>query len=165
MDKHLIDELKAEKKDLQFKLNDLEYLIQMKEEELLALNNVASSVALLQSKLDQNLYEIEQMQLFIGDKQQAMEGALRREAALEEEMLQSIQIEKSYYQLKTEYEKHVAMLEEMNQHLSELPQLVKKNADLSAKIASLESEIELLTLDNHFLKEELMTFKSKQKKV
>jgi methyl-accepting chemotaxis protein len=155
MDNHLIEKLKEENKDLQFKLNDLEYLLEMKEEELSVLNKVTPSIAVLQSKLDQYLYEMEQMQLFIGEKQQSIEGAQRREGALEEEVLQSIKIEKLYYQIKTDYDTLSAMIEEMNQHLSELPTLIKKNADMIKKMSALESEIELLTLDNHFLKEDL----------
>lgn len=155
MDSHLIEKLKEENKDLKFKLNDMEYLLEMKEEELAVLNKVTPTIAVLQSKLDQYLYEIEQMQLFIGEKQHYIEGAQRREAALEEEMIQAIQTEKQYYNIKNEYGTLSAMIEEMNQHLSELPKLIKKNKDLLSRISLLESEIELLQLDNHFLKEDL----------
>ena len=64
-----IKNLKQENEDLQFQLKDLEYLIQIKEEELADLKKASQHVAELQSKIDQNLYQFEQMQLHISDEQ------------------------------------------------------------------------------------------------
>ena len=82
-----IQELKNENEELQYQLKDLEYLIQLKEEELDDLKKASQQVSSLQSKIDQNLYQFEQMQLFINEEQQKLQGALNREASIEQELI------------------------------------------------------------------------------
>ena len=62
---NLISLLKKENEQLQFELNDLEYLITLREEELLMLKNKVASITELQSRYDQQLYHMEQLQGFV----------------------------------------------------------------------------------------------------
>ncbi len=155
-----INELKIENEELQFQLKDLEYLIQLKEEELADLKKTSQNIIELQSKLDQNLYQFEQMQNFIGNQQQQAEGALRREASMEEEMIDSMKAEKSYYEIREEFKSNKLALNDLNQQMNEVVALYHQITDLKNKITSLQSDLEISNLDNKFLKEELFNYKN-----
>lgn len=157
-----IQELKKENEDLQFQLKDLEYLIQLKEEELEDLKKASSNVAELQSKIDQQLYRFEQMQLVIGDEQQKLQGALKREAATEQELIDAIQIEKSYYEIKEEFTSTKTALHDINEQMNEAATIYQQVVLLKKKVAELESNLEITTLDNQFLKEELHKYRNSQ---
>ncbi len=155
-----IKELKIENEALQFQLKDLEYLIQLKEEELADLKKASENIIELQSKLDQNLYQFEQMQNHIGHQQQQAEGALRREASMEQEMIDSIKIEQSYYEIRDEFNSNKLALNDLNQQMNEAVALYHQITDLKKKITSLQSDVEISNLDNRFLKEELIKYKN-----
>lgn len=91
---NLVKQLKSENELLQIQLQDLNYMIEAREEELDMLRKTAAHAVQLQSRLDHNLFEIEQMQEVIGEKQREAQGALKRESSLEAEMFQSIQMER-----------------------------------------------------------------------
>jgi hypothetical protein len=156
----ILEQLKTENEQLQFQLKDLEYFIEIKEEELVYLKNKAKSVAEMQSALDQRLYEIEQMQHFIGNIQQKSIGDAKREANLEDELIQNIKIEKEFYELRDQFKSTALALEDTTNQLSEASELYKKLNDCNSKIAALESNLEIALLDNQFLKEELEELRS-----
>jgi predicted RNase H-like nuclease (RuvC/YqgF family) len=79
---NLVKQLKSENELLQIQLQDLNYMIEAREEELDMLRKTAAHAVQLQSRLDHNLFEIEQMQDMIGEKQREAQGALKREASL-----------------------------------------------------------------------------------
>ena len=114
-----IQELKNENEELQYQLKDLEYLIQLKEEELDDFKKASQQVSSLQSKIDQNLYQFEQMQLFINEEQQKLQGALKREASIEQELIDGIATEKSYYEIKEEFNSTKAALQDINEQMNE----------------------------------------------
>src|SRR5437868_12402424 len=95
--------LKSENELLQLQLQDVNYMIRVREEELEILRQKAQQTIELKSRLDTNLYELEQMQNHIGELQQKTEGAKKREAGLEEEMMQSISIEKEFYDIRDQF--------------------------------------------------------------
>ena len=158
----MLEQLKTENEQLQFQLKDLEYFIEIKEEELAFLKNKAKSVAEMQSALDQRLYEIEQMQHFIGNIQQKSIGDAKREANLEEELIQNIKIEKEFYELRDQFKSTTLALEDTTNQLSEAIELYKKLNDCHSKIAALQSNLEIALLDNQFLKEELEELRSNE---
>jgi hypothetical protein len=157
---NLISLLKKENEQLQFERNDLEYLINLREEELMMLKNKVASIAELQSKYDQQLYHLEQLQHFIREEQQKNIGALKRENAMEEELIQNIAIEKEYYHLHEQLKSSMIALEDTNNQLSDAVGMYKKLKDMKNKIAALESNLEIAQLDNQFLKQELEEIKS-----
>jgi hypothetical protein len=158
-----LDELINNNKRLQSELNDLEYLIYLREEELAILKNTASKVTELQSKLDHNLYEYEQMQNIIAEHQHAALGAKKRELGMEEEMLQSIEAENTYYTIKHEYESAQIMIDDLNAQLNEAVSLYKQIVDLRKNLSEVKSSLEIATLDNQFLREELTLLKTLEK--
>jgi predicted RNase H-like nuclease (RuvC/YqgF family) len=64
-----IKQLKGENELLQLELEDVNQIIKQREEELEQLKNTAATARQLQSRLDMNLLEMEQMQNAIGEKQ------------------------------------------------------------------------------------------------
>lgn len=160
----LILQLKQENDQLQFELKDLNYLVQMKEEELEQLHNTVSKVSQLQSSLDQNLYEFEQLHSKIGELHEQVVGATKRESSLEEEMIQSIQVETAYYEMKGQLNSTKAALADLNFQLAEATSLYHQVATLKNKVAALESNVEIILLDNGFLKEELAQYRNESYK-
>jgi hypothetical protein len=150
-----IKDLKKENEELQFQLKDLEYLIQLKEEELADLRRASQQVAELQSKIDQNLYQFEQMQLLISEEQKKLQGALKREASMEQELIDVIGIEKSYYEIKEEFNSTKTALHDITEQMNEAATIYQQWISLKKKVAELESNLEIVNLDNQFLKEEL----------
>lgn len=150
-----IQELKNENEELQYQLKDLEYLIQLKEEELDDLKKASQQVSSLQSKIDQNLYQFEQMQLFINEEQQKLQGALKREASIEQELIDGIATEKSYYEIKEEFNSTKTALQDINEQMNEAATIYQQLVLMKKKVAELESNLEIANLDNQFLKEEL----------
>ena len=150
-----IQELKNENEELQYQLKDLEYLIQLKEEELDDFKKASQQVSSLQSKIDQNLYQFEQMQLFINEEQQKLQGALKREASIEQELIDGIATEKSYYEIKEEFNSTKAALQDINEQMNEAVTIYQQLVLMKKKVAELESNLEIANLDNQFLKEEL----------
>jgi len=157
---NLISLLKKENEQLQFELNDLEYLISLREEELMMLKNKVASINELQSRYDQQLYHMEQLQHFVKEEQKKNIGAVKRENATEEELIQSIAIEKEYYSLQEQLKSSLIALEDTNNQLSDAVGMYKNLKDMKNKIASLESSLEIAQLDNQFLKEELEEIKA-----
>jgi len=162
---NLISLLKKENEQLQFELNDLEYLINLREEELLMLKNKVASLTELQSRYDQQLYHMEQLQGFVKEEQQKNIGALKRENAMEEELIQSIAIEKEYYNLHEQLKSSMIALEDTNNQLSDAVGMYKKLKDMKNRIVALESSLEIAQLDNQFLKEELEEIKAAEIKI
>jgi predicted RNase H-like nuclease (RuvC/YqgF family) len=150
-----INQLKSQNELLLLQLQDLNYMIETREEELALWRKAASNSVELQSRLDNNLYEIEQMQGHIGEQQKKLAGAASREASIETELMESLQIEKEYYEIRDQYSSTKTALADVTNQVSEAVPLYKEVADLKARIIELESNLEIASLDNEFLKEEL----------
>lgn len=155
----LVQQLKSENDHLQVQLEDLNYMIEAREEELTLLRKTAAHAVQLQSRLDQNLFELEQMQLRIGEEQQEAKSANKREASLEEEMIQSLKMEKEYYDIRDRFNSTKTALADINSQMAEAVALYREVAELKSKLAEMESNLEIAALDNRFLKEELVKYR------
>jgi hypothetical protein len=155
----LLQRVKKENEELHFELKDLQYLIQVKEEELVSLKVSAQKIAELQSRLDVNIYEMEQMRHQLQIAQHLASGALKREQSLEDELTQNVSVEKSYYELKDKYSSTQSALEDVYKEMDEAVKVYKDIAQLNSRIAELESSLELIQMDNQFLKEELQQYR------
>ena len=151
----LFNQLKQENEQLHKELTDLNYLIALREEELVEIKNSTNNIAELQSKLDQNLYEFEHMQKDIETYRQKAELAKKREGSMEEEMLESIKMEQAYYQILEEYNSNRTALDDLNEKIKEITFLFQELNTLKSKNAELESSLEIAMLENSFLKEEI----------
>lgn len=158
----ILQVLTAENARLRKEMDELELLIEMKEEELGELKQIVSEWAALHSKLDENKIEVERLKYIILEKQQKMEGAHKREISLEEEIIYSIETEKEYYELKEQYQSSLNTIEIQHEELKSTPVLIKELNNLRDKMAEAMSEIELLQLDNQYLREDLKELQNRQ---
>jgi len=163
MSEDFYQQLKKENEELHKELVDLNYLIQLREEELAEMKNASRHIAEMHSKINLNLYEFEQMQNFIETEQRKIEGAKRREENLEQEILDSIKVEKSYYEIREEFDSNKIALNDLNDQLKEALNIYKEVTILKSKISELESSLEIALLDNHFLKDDLAEKNSHEK--
>lgn len=156
----LVLKLKKENEELHYELKDLQYLIQVKEEELSSLKAHAEKIAELQSRLDNSLYEIDQIRNQLSEAQHKTAGSLNRELSLEEELIQNIAIEKSYYEIKDKYSSTKSALEDVYKEMEEAGKLYKELEHLNSRVVELESSLEIVKIDNQFLKEELQHYRT-----
>ena len=150
-----IQQLKSENELLQIQLDDITEMINIREEELAILRRKAAYTVELQSTLDGNLEEISQMQHFIGDQQKKMAGAAKREAAMENEIIQSLDMEKEFYTIKDKYTSAKAAITDLDNELAETSSLYRQLATSIARVAELESSLEIALMENDHLKERL----------
>lgn len=162
---HQIKQLKSENDLLQLQLQDVNYIISIREEELEILRAKAKNAVRLQSQLEGTFDELGQMQNFIGRKQQEADGAARREAAMEEEIIQSINMEKDYYDIKSRFASASAALSDINNELSDAAHIYKELANANARIAELESTLEIAAEEKELLKYELEKVKKQNEKL
>ena len=159
---NLLQHLKSENELLQIQLQDVNDMIRVREEELDILRKTASHAVELQSRLDINLDEFYQMQDHIGDQQDYAEGAAKREASLENELLQSIQMETEFYNIRDELASNKAALSDINNEMDKVPSMYKEIAILKTRVAELESRVEIADLETGFLKEELEKYRMEE---
>ncbi len=159
---NLLQQLKSENELLQIQLQDVNEMIKVREEELEILRKTAAHAVELQSRLDINLDEFYAMQDHIGNQQQYAEGAARREASLESELLQSLEMETQLYNMKDELTSTKTALADINKEMDKMPAMYKEIAILKAKLVELESSQEIAVLENGFLKEEVEKYRQEE---
>lgn len=160
----LLQQLISENELLQIQLQDVNEMIQVREEELEILRNTAAHAIQLQSRLDMNLDEFYSLQDVIGNQQQDAEGSAKREASLEEELMHSINMETEFYNIKDQFESTKAALMDVQSEMDTVASLYKQIAELSTRVAELESSHEIASMENGFLKEELEELRKLAKK-
>ena len=151
-----IKQLISEKEHLQLQLDDVNYMIGIREDELEILRNKAKNAVMLQSQLEGTFNELGQMQQIIGEKQHEAAGAKRREAAMEEEIIQSISMEKDYYDIKSRFASASAALDDINGQLAEAAHIYKELAKANQRIAELESNLEIASEEKELQQYEIM---------
>lgn len=156
------DDLISDDNSYALQLQDLEYMIQLREEELQEMKASVIKLAELQSKIDNQLIAFEHLQNIIGNHQQKEIGFLKREASMEDEMLQSIEGESAFYQLQKKLESNEIEINKQMRELKEAVELYHEISDLQKKNTELESALEMANLDNQFLKEEIEELRKRQ---
>lgn len=155
LSKDEIQQLKSENELLKIQLEDITEIINIREEELEILRKKSAYTILLQSALDGNLEEISQMQQFIGEQQRKTAGAEKREASMENEMIESLEMEKEFYNIRDKYESARAAITDLDNELAETSSMYRQLATSIAKVAELESNLEIALMTNDDLKEKL----------
>jgi len=158
-----IKQLKSENESLRLQLEDINYLINSREEELDLLRDKLNQMAQLRSELDANLDHIVQMQNNLNAYERKTKGALKREASLEDELVQSVEMEKSFYEIKEKYESSKAAIRDMDIELGDAMTMYRQLSDANSRIAELESINEILTMENDNLKLDVRDLKNQIK--
>lgn len=146
------EDLKKENQHLLKEIAELNYLLELKEEELNDYKQSNDNISTLKSKLEDQLYAFEQMQQHLDSQQRKTEGLSKREAALEEEIIGSVSMEQSYYELLNELSSVKAALADANDKLEEIPLLYKECSTLKSRIAALESDLGFSLSNQRMLK-------------
>lgn len=160
-----IKKLKSENEYLQLQLQDVNYMLSIREEELELLREKARQVVQMKSTLEGNYNELAQMQTIIGKTEQKAFGAAKREAAMEDELIQSVEIEKAYYNTKKELASVTAAFTDVDSKFNEAGHVYKELEDAKRKIAELESLYDIAKEEKEFLAYELDKLKMQNKRL
>lgn len=159
-----IQRLKSENEYLQLQLQDVNYMLTIREEELDLLRDKARQAVQMHSKLEGNYNELAQMQITIGNTQQKAFGAAKREAAMEEELIHSLHIEKAYYNTRKELASVTAAFTDVDSKLDEVTTVYKDLETAKRKIAELESLNEIAKEEKEYLAYEVEKLKKQNQR-
>lgn len=150
-----IDILRSENELLQLQLDDVNMMIKVREEELDLLRKRAAEAAAMQSQLDSNLLEFEQMQNNLGFSQQKNEGASQRLEQMEEELYASIKDQLKSEKKVKDFESLEASLLDTTNELQEAAAAYKQLREIKSKLAATQSDLEIANMEITSLREEL----------
>ena len=154
-----VRKLMSENELLQVQLADVNEVLSIREEELDQLRSRSKKMIELQSTIENNLEEFSYMQHVIGKHQVKAEQAGRREAEMEKELLESIRLEKDYYNIRDKYNSTSTALLDVNQQLNEIP-LINRDLEMAnRKISELESRLDILQEEKELLQYEVSKLK------
>ncbi len=152
--------LKSENELLHIQLEDVNMMIKVREEELSLLRQRASEATAMQSRLDNNLNEFEQMQHSIGTYQQKNDGHYRRLQEIENELYESVKEQLKYAQTLKEFNSMEANLHDTNNELQEASAVYKKMAQVKNILAQTNSNLEIAMIEIQSLKQQLAEVKA-----
>ncbi|RYD81672.1 MAG: hypothetical protein EOP53_05800 [Sphingobacteriales bacterium] len=155
-----IEILKSENELLQLQLDDVNTMIKVREDELELLRARAAEAVAMQSRLDTNLLEFEQMQDVIDYTQRKKGGAEERLEQMEEELYASIKDQLKSEEKAKYFESLEANLLDTTQELQEIANAFKQMRDAKSKLAGAQSELEIAYMEIASLKEELAEVKA-----
>ena len=150
-----IEQVIAENERLQVQLEELNYILLLREQEIAELKARALDGAELRSTLDMQLEELQLMQNRIGKHQQKAAGAEEREFELQQELTQAVKLEQQYTDLFQQYTYVNTQLEDVQ---TELAKVKKRNAmlqQIAVRIGEMESNMENVTMERDELKARL----------
>lgn len=155
-----IEILRSENELLQLQLDDVNMMIKIREEELDLLRKRASEASEMQSRLDTNLLEFEQMQHSLGFSQQKNDGAAQRLEQMEEELYASIKNQLKSEERVKDFESLEANLLDTTNELQEAAAAYKQLREIKSKLAATQSDLEIANMEIASLKEELQEVKA-----
>jgi chromosome segregation ATPase len=135
-------------------------MIKVREEELELLRTKAMQASEMQSRLDANLLEFEQMQNNLGFSQQKNEGASRRLEQMEEELYASIKDQLKSADKVKNFESLEANLLDTTHELQEAAAAYKQLREMKSKLAATQSDLEIANMEITSLREELQEVKA-----
>ena len=147
--------IKAENEFLLLQIEDLNAAIAQKERELEELRSQANHAAELQSKLDMNLLEFEQMQRTVADRRQKASGDSIMIEELENELLDTLKLQQQYRSMADENDSLKASLMGSSEELEMASGLYKKVKDLDKELTATKSNLEIAGIEIESLRAEL----------
>lgn len=150
-----VEILKSENELLQLQLDDVNMMIRIREEELELLRQTAKEAHRMQSQLENNLHEFDQMQRNIGKYMQKNDGQQQRLAEMENELYQSIKEQLSYADTLKAFHSMEANLLDTTEELTQATAVYKKLAQMKTQVALTQSNLDIALLEIESLKEDL----------
>jgi chromosome segregation ATPase len=131
---------------LQAQLNDLEYLIGMREDELRELRNSTDSLVEMRSQLESSLLDREEIQRKVIEFQQKYHAILSREEAMENELVQYIGQERTVEDWEKKNQSLRAELEIVLDELAEARKEIEELSVFRSQVIELQSKLEMINL-------------------
>ena len=151
-----IQQLITENESLQVQVNDLNYILAEREQEIAELKQNNTTDAELRSMIDMQLDELHLMQNRIGKQQQLAAGAEEREFELQQELTQAAKLQQQYSELFQQYTYINTQLDDVQQELIKVKKRNGMLQQIAVKIGEVESTLEILTQERDELKNKVM---------
>jgi chromosome segregation ATPase len=155
-----INTLRGENEYLLAEIAEVNELIKQKQQEIEALKIRAAKITEMQSRLDMNLLQFEQMQNNIGYKQQQAEGTAERMGEMEKELLAAIRLQNKTAAIVKEHTSLKANLLDTTNELDQAAALYKKVQQLKSSLTQSQSSLEISKIEIQGLKDELAEVKA-----
>lgn len=136
-------------------LADANTMLAAREQEIDLLNNELADAVALRSRLDGQQHEIESIQNYLGEKQQAAKGAEEREIGLQRELTEMALLNRDYNELLQDYAYLQSQFKDM---LAEIAALKEYNLQLerfASLVGELESKLEISLLERDSLQQRI----------
>ncbi len=145
-----VRQLRSENEFLHIQLDDVNRMIKAREDELELLRVRAKEAAAMQSKLDSNLNEFEQMQNNLGTCQQKNAGHAQRLLEMEDELYTSVKEQLQFAESLKQMHSLEANLLDTTNELQEASEVYRKVKEMKTSLAAANSQLEiaLLEIDN-----------------
>lgn len=147
-----VRQLRSENELLHIQLDDVNMMIKAREDELEILRAKAREAVAMQSRLDNNLNEFEQMQHSLGNCQQKNAGHSQRLQEMEEELYVSIKEQLQYAESLKTMNSLEANLRDTTSELEEASEVYRKMKEMKTALASTNSQLEIALLEIESLK-------------
>lgn len=152
LSKEQILQLVSENESLQAQVQELNEILEIREEEISELKKNTKEDAELRSLVDMQLDELQLMQNRIGRHQQQAEGAEERELDLQQELTEAAQLQHQFADLFQQYTYSSTQLADVQEELVKVKKRNNMLQQIAVKIGELESNIEILSLERDELK-------------
>jgi len=150
-----IQQLLAENEQLHVQLEELNYMLLQREQEITRLKENAAEDAELRSMIDMQMDELHFMQNRIGKQQQQAAGAEEREFELQQELTEFARLQQQYKDLFQQYTYTSTQLEDIQAELAKIKKRNNMLQQIAVRIGELESSMENITLERDELKAKL----------
>jgi DNA repair exonuclease SbcCD ATPase subunit len=150
-----IQQLLVENEQLHIQLEELNYMLLQREQEITRLKENAAEDAELRSMIDMQLDELHLMQNRIGKQQRQAAGAEEREFELQQELTEFAKLQQQYNELFQQYTYTSTQLEDIQAELAKIRKRNNMLQQIAVRIGELESNMENITLERDELKAKL----------
>jgi len=150
-----IQQLLVENEQLHVQLEELNYMLLQREQEITSLKENVAEDAELRSMIDMQLDELHFMQNRIGKQQQQAAGAEEREFELQQELTEFARLQQQYKDLFQQYTYTSTQLEDIQAELAKIKKRNNMLQQIAVRIGELESSMENITLERDELKAKL----------
>jgi oligoendopeptidase F len=147
-----VKQLRSENELLHIQLDDVNMMIKAREDELELLRVKAREAAEMQSKLDSNLNEFEQLQNNLGSCQQKNAGHAQRLLEMEDELYASIKEQLQYAESLKQMNSLEANLLDTTNELQEASEVYRKVKEMKTALAAANSELAIALMEIESLK-------------
>ena len=150
-----IQQILVENEQLHVQLEELNYILLQREQEIAGLKQNAADDTELRSMLDMQLDELHLMQNRIGKQQQQAAGAEEREFELQQELTAFARLQQQYNELFQQYTYTSTQLEDIQAELAKVKKRNNMLQQIAVRIGEMESNMENITQERDELRAKL----------